>query len=60
MIHGIHPDAGVELGDAAVYYAAHASRGIAEAFPYPTLRAKYPAAAAPELNTVMWNQLHSR
>ena len=28
----IHPDAEAELGDAAVYYAAHASRSIAQAF----------------------------
>jgi plasmid stabilization system protein ParE len=28
----IHPDAELELGDAAVYYATHASRLIADAF----------------------------
>jgi plasmid stabilization system protein ParE len=28
----IHPDAEAELGDAAVYYATHASRMIAAAF----------------------------
>jgi plasmid stabilization system protein ParE len=28
----IHPDAEAELGDAAVYYAEHASLAIAEAF----------------------------
>ena len=32
MSYWIHPDAETELGDAAVYYAAHASRMIAEAF----------------------------
>ena len=31
-LYWIHPDAEAELGDAAVYYATHASRGIAEAF----------------------------
>jgi plasmid stabilization system protein ParE len=30
--HWIHPDAEAELGDAAVYYATHASLAIAEAF----------------------------
>jgi plasmid stabilization system protein ParE len=28
----LHPEAETELGDAAVYYAEHASRSIAEAF----------------------------
>jgi plasmid stabilization system protein ParE len=28
----IHPEAEADLGDAAVYYATHASRAIAEAF----------------------------
>jgi plasmid stabilization system protein ParE len=28
----IHPDAEAELGDAALYYAEHASRPVAEAF----------------------------
>jgi plasmid stabilization system protein ParE len=28
----LHPDAEAELGDAAVYYAEHASRSVAEAF----------------------------
>jgi plasmid stabilization system protein ParE len=28
----LHPDAEAELGDAAVYYATHASLAIAEAF----------------------------
>lgn len=32
MSHWIHPEAEAELGDAAVYYATHASRAIAEAF----------------------------
>ena len=32
MTHWIHPEAEAELGDAAVYYATHASRAIAEAF----------------------------
>ncbi len=32
MSHWIHPDAETELGDAAVYYATHASRSIAQAF----------------------------
>lgn len=32
MSHWIHPEAETELGDAAVYYAEHASRAIAEAF----------------------------
>ena len=32
MTHSIYPDAEAELGDAAVYYATHASRAIAEAF----------------------------
>ncbi|MGL5096718.1 MAG: type II toxin-antitoxin system RelE/ParE family toxin, partial [Planctomycetia bacterium] len=32
MNYWIHPDAETELGDAAVYYAEHASRAIAEAF----------------------------
>ena len=32
MIYAIHPDAEAELGDAATYYATHASRMIALAF----------------------------
>lgn len=32
MIYSIHPDAEAELGDAAAYYAAHASAMIALAF----------------------------
>ncbi len=32
MSHWIHPDAEAELGDAAVYYATHASVAIAQAF----------------------------
>lgn len=32
MNHWLHPEAECELGDAAVYYATHASRAIAEAF----------------------------
>lgn len=32
MSYWIHPDAEAELGDAAVYYAKHASRLVAEAF----------------------------
>lgn len=32
MSHWIHPDAEVELGDAAVYYATRVSLTIAEAF----------------------------
>ncbi|MES2944565.1 MAG: type II toxin-antitoxin system RelE/ParE family toxin [Pseudomonadota bacterium] len=32
MSYSIHPDAEAELGDAAVYYATHASRMIAAAF----------------------------
>ena len=32
MSHWIHPDAEAELGDAAVFYATHASMAIAEAF----------------------------
>ena len=32
MTYWIHPDAEAELGDAAVYYATHASLAIAEAF----------------------------
>jgi len=32
VTHWIHPDAEAELGDAAVYYATHASLAIAEAF----------------------------
>ncbi len=32
MNHWLHPDAEAELGDAAVYYAAHANLVIAEAF----------------------------
>jgi plasmid stabilization system protein ParE len=32
VTHSIHPDAETELGDAAVYYATHASVAIAEAF----------------------------
>ena len=32
MSHWLHPDAEAELGDAAVYYAEHASRAVAEAF----------------------------
>ena len=32
MSHWIHPEAEAELGDAAVYYATHASRVIAAAF----------------------------
>ncbi len=31
-MHSIHPDAEAELGEAAVYYATHASHAIAEAF----------------------------
>jgi plasmid stabilization system protein ParE len=30
--HWLHPEAETELGDAAVYYARHASLAIAEAF----------------------------
>jgi plasmid stabilization system protein ParE len=30
--HWLHPDAETELGDAAAYYAEHASPAIAEAF----------------------------
>jgi plasmid stabilization system protein ParE len=30
--HWIHPEAEAELGDAALYYAQHASRLVAEAF----------------------------
>ena len=32
MSHWLHPEAEAELGDAAVYYATHASPAIAEAF----------------------------
>lgn len=32
MSHWLHPAAEAELGDAAVYFAQHASRAIAEAF----------------------------
>ncbi|HNU12136.1 MAG TPA: type II toxin-antitoxin system RelE/ParE family toxin [Rubrivivax sp.] len=32
MSHWLHPEAEAELGDAALYYATHASRAIAEAF----------------------------
>ena len=32
MTYWIHPDAEAELGDAALYYAEHASRSVAEAF----------------------------
>lgn len=32
MTYWIHPDAEAELGDAALYYAEHASPSIAEAF----------------------------
>ncbi len=32
MSYWLHPDAEVELGDAAVYYAEHASKAIAGAF----------------------------
>ena len=32
MSYWIHPEAEVELGDAAVYYATHASRIVAHAF----------------------------
>jgi plasmid stabilization system protein ParE len=32
VIYWIHPEAEAELGDAAVYYDAHANRAIAEAF----------------------------
>lgn len=32
MSHWLHPEAEAELGDAAVYYATHASLAIAEAF----------------------------
>jgi plasmid stabilization system protein ParE len=32
LSYWIHPDAEAELGDAAVYYATHASRMIAAAF----------------------------
>lgn len=32
MSHWLHPEAEAELGDAAVYYATHASVAIAEAF----------------------------
>ncbi len=32
MSYWIHPEAETELGDAAVYYAGHASLAIAEAF----------------------------
>ncbi|MCD6682146.1 MAG: type II toxin-antitoxin system RelE/ParE family toxin [Burkholderiaceae bacterium] len=32
MSYWLHPDAETELGDAAVYYAEHANRAVAEAF----------------------------
>ncbi len=32
MSYWIHPEAETELGDAAVYYAQHASSAVAEAF----------------------------
>lgn len=32
MKHWLHPEAEAELGDAAIYYAQHGSRSIAEAF----------------------------
>lgn len=32
MSYWLHPDAEAELGDAAAYYAAHASLSVAEAF----------------------------
>ena len=32
MSHWLHPEAEAELGDAAIYYATHVSRVIAEAF----------------------------
>lgn len=32
MTYWLHPDAEVELGDAAVYYAQHASVALADAF----------------------------
>ncbi len=32
MSHWIHPDAEIELGDAAVYYALNANRAVADAF----------------------------
>lgn len=32
MTYWIHPEAEAELGDAAVYYAGHASAAVAEAF----------------------------
>lgn len=32
MSYWLHPEAEAELGDAAVYYAEHANRSIAEAF----------------------------
>ena len=32
MTYWLHPDAEAELGDAAVYYAEHASLAVAEAF----------------------------
>jgi addiction module HigA family antidote len=32
LSHWLHPEAETELGDAAVYYATHASLAIAEAF----------------------------
>jgi plasmid stabilization system protein ParE len=32
VTHWIHPEAEAELGDAAVFYATHANRAIAEAF----------------------------
>ena len=32
MSYWLHPEAEIELGDAAVYYAQHASRSVAAAF----------------------------
>lgn len=32
MSHWLHPAAETELGDAALYYATHANRAVAEAF----------------------------
>ncbi len=32
MSYWLHPEAEAELGEAAVYYAEHASRAVAEAF----------------------------
>lgn len=51
MNYRLHPDAETELGDAAAYYAARASRAIATAFLVEFTRVADLISVNPELGT---------